>query len=103
MGCRRQALPPCSSRYQHQIGEGKPGIRIVDEMRVGGVAAVSAELRNARSDQTEIEECRGCPRTAVENKRHRPVHGIVGLGYGVGFGDIGGVENLCRARAGLVE
>ena len=57
--------------HQHQIGEGKPGVGIVDQLHIGAIAPGHAELRNPWTDQTEIQKCRRRARTAVEDEGQR--------------------------------
>ncbi len=91
-----RAAPAGADRVdQHQIGEVKPGVGIVAQLRGRGVAPVRPEIEDARADQAEMEESGGCARPAIEHKSKRPVGARV-------LGDIGGVEHRGALLAGLV-
>jgi hypothetical protein len=77
---------------QHEIGEGEPGVRIVVQPRGRRVAAVDAELGNARPDQAEVQVGGRRARPAVEGEGHRPARAGI-------LGDIGNVEDRRSALA----
>ena len=79
VGLGRPAPAGADRIDQHQIGEGEPGVGIIDEMDVGAVMAIHAEFGDARADQAEIEERRSRARPAVEDESHRPPGRIVGF------------------------
>ena len=79
----------------HKIGEGEPGIRVVHQADIGAIIAI-AERRDARADQSEIEERRAGAGSAVEHERYRPRR-IVRFRYE------GRIEDGGRALAGLIE
>ena len=97
VGLGRPAPAGADRIDQHQIGEGEPGIGIVDEVDLRAIAAVGAEFGDARPDQPEIEERRCRARPAVEDECDRPRRRTVGLG------DVSGVKNLRRSLARLIE
>ena len=107
VGLGRPAPAGADRIDQHQIGEGEPGIRIVDQADIGAVMPGHAELGDARTHHAEMEESRSRARAAIEHEGQRPRRVIVIL---VGrslvrgsFGHIGGVEHRGRALARLIE
>ena len=95
VGLGRPAPAGADRIDQHQIGEGEPGIRVVNQMDVGAVIA-AAEGSDARADQSEVEECGTGAGAAIEYEGQRPSRGIR-LRY------VGRVEDGGRTLAGLIE
>ena len=102
VGLGRPAPAGADGIDQHQIGEGKPGVRIVDQADVGAVVAGHAELGEARTHHPEMEERRSRAGSAVEDKGQRTRRVIV-ASVSRSFGHIGGVEHRGRTIARLIE
>ena len=81
---------------EDEIGEGEPGVRIVDELRRGAVVAVRAELDNARTGEAEMQIRGRGAGPAVEREGDRARRAVGALR------DIGGVEHRADFLAGLV-
>ena len=102
VGLGRPAPAGADGIDQHQIGEGKPGVRIIDQADIGAIVPRHAELGDARTHHAEMKKGRSRAGPAIEDKGQRPRRVIVGL-VRRSFGHIGGVEHRGRALARLVE
>ena len=102
VGLGRPAPAGADRIDQHQIGEGEPGIRIIDQADIGAVVPGHAELGDARTHHPEMEEGRSRAGAAIEHEGQRPRRVIVVL-VCRSFGHIGGVEHRGRALARLIE
>ena len=97
IGLGRPAPAGADRIDQHQIGEGKPGVRIIDQADGGAVVPSHAELGDARTHHPEVEERRSRAGPAIEDKGQRP-GGVI-----VVFRQIGDVEDRRRTIARLIE
>ena len=102
VGLGRPAPAGADRIDQHQVSEGKPGVRIIDQANIGAVVPGHAELGDARTHHPEMEKGRSRAGAAIEDKGQRPRRVIVGLVCG-SLGNIGGIEHRGRALARLVE
>ena len=96
----RGAAPAGADRVdQHEIGEGEPALRIVDEVGVGAVTLGRPEVEPARSHKAQMQECGGRARATIEDEGHRSIRMRLAAPIP---GDIAGVEHRRRALAALV-
>ncbi len=96
VGLHRAAPAGADWIDQHEIGKIEPAMRVIDELRIGAVAAIGPEVEYLRPHKAEMQEGGSRTRPAIEGEGDRPVRpGILG--------NIGGVEDRSVLPAILTE